>query len=162
MYLDRTIEKNFPRLAAWLVSEIPKVKSDARIWDPFLRFSQLTPKQATDALTVNRMPPCIDAAIIRDDGVWRRRTPDKIFIRRKTCRRFEDLDPDSRAGTPADLVMMAIVLHEMVHWGDYKADGVHQPDARVYDPVAGTTRTGDVGFQFEVEAFYGIYSSKWF
>jgi hypothetical protein len=56
--------------------------------------------------------------------------------------------------------MKAVILHEMVHWADWR-DGVKQPNRDVWDAAHGRLLPdADVGFQFEEEAFKGIYSDQ--
>lgn len=165
MRIDQSLERNFPELTKWIVVEIPKCRHNIRIWDAFLKYSQLSSTDATSALMYNHMAPTIDIAIQHSYGSYRprfKRNRDKIFISRKLCREFEKQDPDLRVSKPYDLIMMATILHEMVHWGDFIADGRYQPDKTIYDPVKDKwLRRVDVGFQFEVEAFYGIYTREY-
>jgi hypothetical protein len=65
-----------------------------------------------------------------------------------------------------DLFMKASILHEVVHWADWIGSpvGQHnaQPNADVWDSAHQVRRfNADVGFQFEEEAFYGIYSEEY-
>ena len=169
MQLDRSLQRRFPRLAKWISTEIPKCRHNPRIWEAFLKYSQLTPKQATAALSWG-VAPRIDVAAMRSYGAykpWFKWNRDKIFISRGLCRKFERQDPDIRVGKPWDLIMKATILHEMVHWGDWITDLTDQPDAIIYDQVKDKWLEGkdgkgvDVGFQFENEAFYGIYTKEY-
>lgn len=167
MRFDKSLSKNFPNLANWIKREIPEIHKESRIWDPFLRFSQLSRADGLKAIAYNESSsPTIDVAVMVAYGQYRGQVRSKhlntIHINRKLCRQFEKLDPDVRAGTNWGLVMMATILHEMVHWGDFIADGVTQPDADIDDPATGKTlKNRDVGFQFEEAAFYGIYTDKY-
>ncbi|WP_157738849.1 hypothetical protein [Labrenzia sp. VG12] len=164
MKLDRTMKRNFPNLSSWISREIPKVKSNPQIFDAFVKYSQLSKSAATEALSFNNKPPTIDAAVMRSYGQYRPRfahNRNKVFLNRRLCREFNKIDPDIRTGKPWDLILKATLLHEMVHWGDYVADGVRQPNGRIYDTVKGAWMNDvDVGFQFEIEAFYAIYTRE--
>jgi hypothetical protein len=156
--------RNFPRLASWITREIPKVKSNQRIFDAFVKYSQLNKTAAQEALSINDKPPTIDAAVMRSYGQYRPRfafNRDKIFLNRRLCRDFNNQDPDIRTGKPWDLILKATLLHEMVHWGDFIKDGVRQPNGNVYDATNEKwLKDVDVGFQFEIEAFYAIYTKE--
>jgi hypothetical protein len=162
MRIDRSLQRSFPTLAAWIADEIPKARQQPRIWDAFLHFSQLGPEQAAAALMLDASAPTIDVDVERSYGSFRpRRNRDKIFISRRLCRQFERQDPDRRIVKPWDLIMKATILHEMIHWADYK-DGTQQPDRTIEDPATGRKWVGaDVGFQFEAQAFYGIYTREY-
>jgi hypothetical protein len=162
MRIDRSLEKRFPVLADWIKTEIPKCQYNARIFDAFQFHSRLTPPAAIMALSFNEAAPTIDVAIMRSYGKFRNRSPSKVFIRRKLCRHFEELHPDARATSPLELIVKATILHEMIHWADYADDQQHRPTTNVIDNVTGATlRNVDVGFQFEIDAFYGIYTEEY-
>ncbi|HAS86500.1 MAG TPA: hypothetical protein DCS31_06865 [Candidatus Competibacteraceae bacterium] len=165
MRIDPSLNRNFPKLAEWITIEIPKCRYDARIWPAFLKYSQLSTSAAASALSYNGFPPTIDISVQRSYGSYRprfKRNRDKIFISRNLCREFEKQDPDYRVSKPYDLIMTATILHEMVHWGDFIFDYINQPDKDIYDSVKGKWLKGmDVGFQFENEAFYGIYTREY-
>lgn len=165
MEIDKTIIRNFPNLTRWIKEELPKVQYNSRIFDPFVKYAQLTEASAKKALEINGSAPVIDAAYIRNAyGAFRpryNRNRDKVFISRKLCREFNRLDPDQRFEKPWDKVMLATILHEMVHWGDFVFDTKKQKDSEIYDNVEEALVNGsDIGFQFEEAAFYGIYSDK--
>jgi hypothetical protein len=161
--IDRTIGRAFPKLAAWIASEIPACRSDARIWPAFVKYSQLGEDGAARALEMGS-PPTIDAA--RMGSLYgyfdptKKRKADKVFVSRSLCKGFESPDADMRTMKPYDLIMKASILHEMVHWADHQ-DGHTQPDADRLDPMTNEMMRGiDVGFQFELEAFHAIYTRE--
>jgi hypothetical protein len=167
MKIDKTIERNFPSFASWIRTEIPLVRQQSRILNAFVKFSQLSSSKANLALMDNGSVPIIDCAVMSDAyyGVynpkysWNR---DRLFVNRKFCRQFENMEPDYRAKSAWGLIMKATILHEMVHWGDYTVDGSHQAKKDIYDSAAGKwISEADAGYQFEVEAFYGVYSTKY-
>lgn len=162
MRIDNTIHRRFPKLASWIASEIPKCRHEPKIFDAFVTHTGLSVKDANTALKYIGSQPTIDVRATLHDGVWIPRMPDKVFIRRGYCRRWERMDPDQRAASNWDLIMKSIILHEMVHWGDFKKDGRHRPNKRIYDPVEDKwMNDADAGYQFEIDAFYGIYSTRW-
>jgi hypothetical protein len=165
MRIDPSLERHFPKVAEWIVREVPACRNNPRIWNAFVHHSQLSAAAAAVALAHNGAAPTIDIAIMRSYGQYRgrfERNRNKIFVSRGLCREFERMDGDYRAGKPYDLIMLATILHEMVHWGDFIVDGVHQPDRDIYDIVHQVwLKDRDVGFQFEVDAFYGIYTREY-
>src|SRR4051794_40476127 len=113
MILDHSIRGCFPKLADWIVSEIPKCRYDARILNPFIKYSQLSISDANSALSNNGLVPIVDVSIQRSYGNYRprfKRNRDKIFISRKLCREFDRQDSDYRANKPYDLIMKATIL----------------------------------------------------
>jgi Metallopeptidase toxin 3 len=165
MRIDSSLTNNFPKVAQWIKEEIPKCLRETRILSPFLKYSQLSLSEAQIALSDNQLPPTIDVAIMLSDGQYRprfARNRNKIFISKKLCREFQKLDWDYLVNKPYDLIMKATILHEMIHWGDYIKDQIRQPNRDIYDNVHEKwLRNKDVGFQFEVEAFYGIYTKEY-
>lgn len=165
MKISDRLERHFPNLADWIRESVPKVRNNSRILDPFKHYGQLSDLGAIDALTLNNLAPEINFRTQSAYGSYRPRfkcNRDKIFLSRSFCREFDRLDPDHRISKPYDLIMLATILHEMVHWGDLRADGIKQPNKTVTDPATGKVLTdSDVGFQFEVEAFYGVYTTKY-
>lgn len=165
MQIDPNLKRSFPKLERWIHEVIPGVRFETRILEPFMRYAQLDVDQARLVLDDNGLAPTIDFAVMRSYGEYRgeirKRHLDKVLIQRKLCRLFERGQADYR-GAAIELILKASILHEMVHWGDYKADGWHQPDRDVYDQVHDEwLRDADVGFQFEEEAFYGIYTKEY-
>jgi hypothetical protein len=170
MYVNRGFERRFPRLTAWIVNEIPQYSSKPKVFDAFVKYSQLSEHAAKLAL-MNGTLPEIDIAIMPDYGQYRgenrwgeprKRHLHKIYLRRKLSREFERLEADRRVTRPWDLIFAASILHEMIHWGDFITDHVRQPNRDVYDQVHQRwMRNADVGFQFEEEAFNGIYTVEY-
>lgn len=162
MRVDRSIERQFPKLAEWIRTEIPKCRNNARIWSAFLKYCQLDESAANMAIASNETAPTIDVAVMSSYGQYRpkrERNRNKIFIRRKLCREFDNL---SDVDETHALIMKATILHEMIHWADFISDGQKQPNANIYDMVESRwVNNVDVGFQFESEAFYGIYTEEY-
>ncbi|WP_156510513.1 hypothetical protein [Labrenzia sp. OB1] len=165
MKISGRLERHFPNLAYWVQRELPEIRGNDRIFNAFKKYSQLSHMQAINALTINNLAPEINFRTMKAYGQYRpalKCNRDKVFLSRSFCREFDGLDPDYRVSKAYDLIMRATLLHEMVHWGDYIVDGTTQPNATVIDPATGKVlHNRDVGFQFEVEAFYGIYTTKY-
>jgi hypothetical protein len=167
----------YPGLADWIASEIPKYRTEKRVFEAFKLYAQLDDSGGSKALGNNGLPPTIDVRLLGDTyGAYlgetkraelNRRLVDRVFIGRKLCREWSKLKPDLRWGTEWDRVMRGTILHEMVHWGDFVADGQAQPDARVWDSLSDDwyddgdgDAFSDVGFQFEEAAFGAIWTRR--
>jgi hypothetical protein len=166
MHLDFTIRWYFKRLAGWIEEEIPKIQYNSKIWEPFKKYGQLNEDEARRAIVCNNTPPTIDVAFMDAYGQYyrngRERNRNKIHLNRKLCRKFNRIKQVDQIPHAFELIMKATILHEMVHWGDEIKDKITQPRKDVFDPGSGQIlEQRDVGFQFEVEAFYGIYTEEY-
>jgi len=169
MRIDHSIRIGFPKLADWIEREIPLCRHNTQIWRAFVRWGQFTHRihVAEQALANNGLAPTIDVAIIDSYGEYRgeirRRHLNKILLSREWCRKFNKKAKDGDQLTESwELFMKANILHEMVHWADWTADRRAQPNANVWDRAHQRWMyDADVGFQFEEEAFYGIYSDRY-
>jgi len=176
MKISLSIKVEFPNLYKWIHEEIPAICDDPanqKIFNAFVRWGQFTGHEqlARLALRHNGTHPTIDAAIMDDLGQYRgeirRRHLHKVLIGRKWCRRFNKIAKDrDQLGDNWDLFMKASILHEMVHWADWIGSPVGQynaqPNANVWDSAHQEWWfDADVGFQFEEDAFYGIYSETY-
>jgi hypothetical protein len=169
MYVNPSLKRKFPKFAQWIIDEIPYYRSNPKVFNAFVKYSQLSQHVAGIALTPGWLPE-IDIAIMPDYGQYRgenrwgrprKRQLHKIYLPTKLCRRFERPEADQRSYSWS-LIFAASILHEMVHWGDFISDGIRQPNSDVYDQVHDRWwRNADVGFQFEEEAFNGIYTVEY-
>ena len=158
MKFDPGFARKYPNLVVWIADNLPPVRHKPEVWEPFRRFGQLTILEAESAIRVNRKDPVngtdpeIDSMIVhRAFGMHRglKRHEHKVFLARWFCKDFEKKDPDKLFGTYIHKTLEATILHEFVHWGDWKRDHRRQPDI----VIDGEKR--DVGAQFEQEA-YGV------
>ncbi len=172
----KRLKREFPNLADWIEEDIPATIDQQQIFDAFCKFAQLTKPEGKKVLSINKSAPEINFRSIKSYGEYRgevfKSSRDKVFIGRKFCKAFNRLSGDQRFGTNWDLIMRATIMHEMVHWGDWVKDEVVQPNKPIVDPATLKVLKGkrlksglyagmDVGFQFEAEVFYGIYSTKY-
>lgn len=163
MQLDFTIRSNFKNLAKWITEEFPKVQHDKPKWNLFKQYAQLNEQDAIEAITINDSSPIIDAAFI-GEGIYgefyrkgKKKNRHKIHLNRHLCREFNKYKELDKLPYKFRLLMEAVLLHEMVHWGD-QDDGVRQPNQDVYDTITGKLlKNKDIGFQFEEEAYPGIF-----
>jgi hypothetical protein len=151
MQFDRTLTKHYPKLTAWISQNIPRVRDNKPdVWSAFrdtVTRIGIDLTTAERAVAVNNYPPTIDACILV--GAYGAFKPvlkcnrDRIFLARWFCRDFEHIDRDITIVSWMDLALEATILHEMVHWADYK-DGVETDDDDEGD---------DIGAQFEKDAY---------
>jgi hypothetical protein len=135
--MTKADKSRFPKAFQFLSSDLRELSTTApRTWSAFIQHSHLSPQQAIDAVRMDIGPPLIFA----DDlgpavwGMFNPRIPGRIQINMNVLDEFEsavDL-------TVAAEFLRAKVLHEMCHWGCFKA-GVPDND--------------QAGEEFEADAF---------
>jgi murein DD-endopeptidase MepM/ murein hydrolase activator NlpD len=138
-----------PHLAHYLEEALPGAFGDPRLIEPFLRHSGLSRTSARVALTRFNTNPWID---VRPLGLGHANLPalglfdpalrNRIAIAEDVAERFEV----DHGLAPARETVLALVLHEMVHWGDF------------FDDIQAH---GDPGAAFEFEA-YGERHGRWY
>lgn len=136
MILSANLRKNFPRLAQFLTHEVSRLKwNKPHVWHPFLKYSELLDEQAVEVLATCSNPTVEVTHIPGANGLFSpSRGTNTVFLAKAICDRFEVDHLDSRA----QLLIESTILHELVHWGEFK-DGKDQPD--------------EEGKYFEVEAY---------
>ncbi|MGO4450482.1 hypothetical protein AB4Y96_16290 [Phyllobacterium sp. TAF24] len=149
MKLSSRMIKDYPNVSKWISENIPKTKYNAKIFKAFMRHAELSEAAANSALTLGSLPT-IDCRIMVPTrgqravgrpagGQFDHRFKDTVFIAMSVCDSLE------KSGMYKDTETMRLliertVLHEMVHWGDFK-DGKSLP--------------GEAGEEFEKEAYAG-------
>ena len=133
----------YPSLAAWIQHRVQTIAMRPRVWNAFLKYSELSPLGAAWALTHSPYP-CVEYASLKDAlGEFRgAEDEDEILLHTGLCDRFYKDIRDPRM----HLLMEATVLHEMVHWGDWK-DGKDHPK--------------EEGLEFEKEAYGKVINPYW-
>ncbi|MEQ9641473.1 MAG: peptidoglycan DD-metalloendopeptidase family protein [Alphaproteobacteria bacterium] len=144
-----SIAAKFPQLRAFLPQRLSAVHADQGKLGAFRHHSGLTAAQAKQALTKFNSFPTIEVwdlglgtngnpAMGRFDPEFR----NSVAIARDVAERFE-IDFSSPT---AQETIEAVVLHEMVHWGDFFDD---------------SQESGDPGLRFELEV-YQEWHGRWF
>ena len=144
MLVLSNVRTTYPKLSAFVYGDLSKVPtSKPRVWRAFRKWSELGFSEALTALTTCSKP-YIDVKVM--PGVFGRfrgsTDPHTILVSEHWAKRFES----DHAKPAAKLLMEATILHEMVHWGDWK-DGVDQ------DPEEGN--------EFEKEAYGKVIGRYW-
>lgn len=125
MRVTATFRTNFPLLAAWLTTNIPRVRRNPRVFRAFCRYAELNRRSAVEALNVGSNPDICFRHMPGANGEFEGAThPNTVFLAREICLRFENNAADRRDPRMHRL-LESTVLHEMVHWGDWQ-DGVDQ------------------------------------
>lgn len=136
MIVCSELKRKYPKLANWIELNLPKVKENKRVWDAFKKYSELPEPTLSWAVTPGKFPEIDCKYMPRSNGRYNGvKMPNRIFISNAICDRFEKIDFDD---PKMSVFVESCLLHEMVHWGDFK-DGVDQP--------------GEEGTNFEVEAY---------
>lgn len=83
----------------------------------------MSPAKALLALKVGTPPEVHFQVMPRSNGRFRvSRFPGRVYLAKSICEKFEKTDS---ANAQMHLLIESTLLHEMVHWGDWK-DGVDQ------------------------------------
>jgi hypothetical protein len=143
MIVDASIKSKYPKLANWVRNELPKVVFKPRVWRAFLKYSELSAVQGLIALTPWFKPILRARAMPGANGEFDgANNPDVIYLADVICARFET---DYKKAQML-LLVESTILHETVHWGDWK-DGVDQ--------------AGEEGKAFEVAAYGRDINRYW-
>ena len=118
---------DYPHLADWVRNDLPRVPEKPKIWGVFKEFGQLNSLNALRALRWGGESPLIritslDKGGKKVNGEFRPEHDEWIFFSKEIADRFEV----DHALVKARVLVESTILHELVHWGDFK-DGIDQP-----------------------------------
>ncbi len=123
MIVSATFRTSYPKLSEWIKTNIPKVKTKPKVWAAFIKYSELSPAKALLAVTSAHSPEIHFDVMPRANGRFSgSRFPDRVYLAKSICEKFEKSDSENRK---MHILIESTLLHEMVHWGDWK-DGVDQ------------------------------------
>jgi len=144
MKISATFRKSYPKLSSWIEINMPKVKSKNKVWTAFVKYSELTSPKAKQALNKGQFPEIHFSIMPSAYGKFKGSTyPNRVYIAKSICDKFEKSDSKN---AKMHMLVEATLLHEMVHWGDYK-DGVDQ--------------AGEEGLKFEKAAYGKVINGYW-
>jgi len=156
----QTQEMRYPRTAAWIRqmrTTIPG-RDNGRIFAAFREYAQLTEEQALAAFTWGQDPLIRFVRLAGGPGRPRGSTAGLFVPRSPTAVLVSYAYADAYEENPRlhrnEIALEFIVLHEMVHWGDWRHDQVMRPDQ-----LDRRGRSLDAGDQFE-RAAYGTHSTE--
>jgi hypothetical protein len=137
-----TLQKKYPKLAKWIVEELPKVKNKGKIWSAFVDYSELGDKARYAVMP--HYHPYVDYKVMLALGAFKKsKDPNTIYLGKSFCERFESKDwklPNMHR------LMEATLLHELVHWGDSLDD---------------MDQDGEEGDLFEQAAYGEVLEKYW-
>jgi len=123
MKVSSDFNDTYPKLAKWIEQNIPKVRDKQKVWSAFLKFSELSPGKAKIALNTGSSPEIHFKAMPGANGQYSgSRFANRVYLAKSVCDKFESKDSEN---SKMHKLIESTLLHEMVHWGDYK-DGVDQ------------------------------------
>jgi len=117
------IKNHYPKTASWIESNIKKGKLNPKVWSAFVKYSELGASNANLALTKGHNPEIYTKPMSNAYGQFSGTSNEnRIFLSTSLCNRFE---ASNGKNSTLNLLLQATLLHEMVHWGDWK-DGKDQ------------------------------------
>lgn len=125
MKISAGFQKQYPCLAKWICDNLPKVTNNAKVFKAFQKYAELSKLNATQCLTAGT-DPTIDFRHMPDaNGEFEGgKFANTVFLAKTICDKFETSAKDAK-DKRMHLLVESTLLHEMVHWGDWK-DGVDQ------------------------------------
>ncbi|NBC34013.1 MAG: hypothetical protein GVY13_15165 [Alphaproteobacteria bacterium] len=114
----------YPKLKDFISTKLyGRAVNTKKTWDAFLKYSELTDKQAKDALTDGKLPRLNIETMPGSNGRFHGSADaNAIALAKEVADKFETVPNDAAW----QLLVESTVLHELVHWGDWK-DGKDQP-----------------------------------
>lgn len=144
MKISPQFKRSYPKLSNWIECEIPKVKGKPKVFAAFLKYAELNKKKAKLALQKGQPPEINFDTMPNSNGRFSgKKFPNKVFLAKAICDRFESTDSKN---LKMHLLLESTLLHEMVHWGDWK-DGIDHPK--------------EEGKEFEKEAYGRDINRYW-
>ncbi len=147
MYLLPSDEADYPNLCKWLKGEFSNfVTKDRNVYEIFLQKSCLEEVNqiANDAILYNSGSPTLVIIEFDDDNYAKfdQNLPDFIQFSKAVIEEFEAHHTQPKAKR----FMQAKILHELVHWGEYRTNGVLGDEA---------------GEEFEIAAYGDTVKAFW-
>ena len=123
MKISASFRTSYPKLASWIDKNLPKVKKKPKVLAAFVKYSELSQAKAILALTPKQSPEIHFRTMPGSNGEFAgSHFPNRVFLAKSICDRFES---SASTNPKMHLLVESTLLHEMVHWGDWK-DGVDQ------------------------------------
>ena len=146
MNFSSGFRNSYPKLTAWIYEAMLNVPAKPTVWKAFKKYSELSEMQARAALLTCSAKPIIDVKDMKDYGIFDgAKDKDRVYLGKFMCDKFEGSRADAK-DPRMHILIEATVLHELVHWGDWK-DGMDQAD--------------EEGESFEKAAYGKIIARYW-
>ena len=144
MLYSSKVRSSYPKLVSFVAGEMSQIPfKKPRVWRAFLKYSELSAREAMSVLTQCRQPTLDSMEMPGSNGRFKGAThPNTVFLAEAVAQRFER----DHALEKAKTLVESTILHELVHWGDWK-DGEDQE--------------GEEGKAFEREAYGKDISRYW-
>lgn len=144
MRISGSFKQAYPKLSTWIETNLPKIQNKHKVWQAFVKYSELPPVKATWAITPGYNPDIHFKVMPGANGEFiGQKFPNRIYLAKSICDKFEKSD---FADPKMHRLVESTVLHEMVHWGDWR-DGKDQ--------------AGEEGKAFEVAAYGKDVTRYW-
>lgn len=126
MNVSPQLKQSYPNLYSVIYEIMSEVSKKPKVWCAFLKYSELTHSQAYLALNTCSATPIIDYKVMPNANGQFSGGSDKsrVYIAKSICDRFEN-NPKQRKQEKMLILLESTILHELVHWGDWK-DGKDQ------------------------------------
>lgn len=126
MFISPIMAFNYPKASNWIAVNIPLVVKKPRVYKAFAKYAEMSTYTAWIALS-NATPPMITYEEMPGaNGRFRgKSSPNTIFLAKAILERFENNQADQK-DPRMHILLESTILHEMVHWGDWK-DGHDHP-----------------------------------
>lgn len=147
MNVSQNMRSTYPKLSAWIYENLSKVPQKKKVFDAFVKYSEQSSANMRSMLTTCSPNPTIDfRSMPGANGEFSGSTdPNRVFLALSICEKFENSATDA-ADPRMHLLLESTLLHELVHWGDWK-DGKDQK--------------GEEGKAFEKEAYGNDITRYW-
>lgn len=118
--------KTYPKLTDWIYDNLAKVPQKKKVFEAFVKYSEQTSGAMQTMLTTCSPTPVIDFKHMPgSNGQFSgSRDANRVYLALSICEKFEKSAKD-RTDARMHLLLESTLLHELVHWGDWK-DGKDQ------------------------------------
>lgn len=162
MYFLAKFSLLYPTFGKYISTAIPKVPNQPKVWTALLSAAGIKPgngsildrhmaRMAKIHLASGTVPEIFPTELTNNEcAAFAPGLPQKILINKKILELYENDSPNGKA----DRYMLALVLHEFVHYLDYHRDGELQDETNVSGHSSSSIK--DRGDIFEEKAYGGI------
>ena len=114
MIVAPSLVKAYPEISSWICGNLPKVKTNTKVFRAFQKYAGFDEKIAERAILHGNPPNIEYRNMPADNGQYDPKYPGIVFISMKICDMFKEYNTDQRM----HILVESTLLHEMVHWGN--------------------------------------------